>query len=53
MQRLGTKLIRIMSFAVITDREPDDQMEEERFQRLRELRKLFADAGMTMCTRTA
>lgn len=46
MQRLGTKLIRIMSFAVLEDREPDDQMEQERFKRLRELTKMFADAGL-------
>jgi len=46
MQRLGTKLIRIMSFAVIPDREPDDQMEEERFRRVRELHKMFTDAGI-------
>ena len=47
MQRLGTKLIRIMSFAVLKDREPDDQMEQERFRRLRELVKMFSDAGIT------
>ena len=47
MQRLGAKLIRIMSFAVLKDRAPDDQMEEERFRRLRELHKLFTDAGIT------
>jgi len=47
MQRLGTKLIRIMSFAVLKDREPEDQMEQERFRRLRELVKMFADAGVT------
>jgi sugar phosphate isomerase/epimerase len=46
MRRLGTKLIRIMSFAVLQDREPDDQMEEERFRRMRELRKMFVDAGI-------
>ena len=46
MQRLGTKLIRIMSFAVLPDREPDDQMEDERFRRLRELRSMFTDAGI-------
>ncbi len=46
MQELGAKLIRIMSFAVIAGREPDDQMEEERFRRLRELCKIFADAGV-------
>jgi sugar phosphate isomerase/epimerase len=47
MQRLGTKLVRIMSFAVLPDRAPDDQMEEERFRRLRELQAMFTDAGIT------
>jgi len=47
MQRLGTTLIRIMSFAVLKDRPPEDQMEEERFRRLRELQRMFADAGIT------
>jgi sugar phosphate isomerase/epimerase len=47
MQRLGTKLVRIMSFAVLKDRKPDDQMEEERFRRLRELNRIFSDAGIT------
>jgi len=47
MQRLGTKLIRIMSFAVLKDREPEDQMEQERFRRLRELHRMFTDAGLT------
>lgn len=47
MQRLGTKLVRIMSFAVLPDRSPDDQMREERFRRVRELCKMFTDAGIT------
>jgi sugar phosphate isomerase/epimerase len=47
MQRLGTKLIRIMSYAVLDDRESDDQMEEERFRRLRILHQTFTDAGLT------
>jgi sugar phosphate isomerase/epimerase len=47
MRRLGTKLVRIMSFAVLPDRGPDDQMEQERFRRVRELVKVFADAGLT------
>ncbi len=46
MRRLGTKLVRIMSFAVLKDRGPDDQMEAERFRRVSELSKMFADAGM-------
>lgn len=46
MKRLGTKLIRIMSFAVLKDREPDCQMEEERFLRVRELTRMFAGEGI-------
>jgi sugar phosphate isomerase/epimerase len=47
MQRLGTRLIRIMSYAILQDRAPDDQMEEERFRRLRVLQRTFAEAGIT------
>lgn len=54
MQRLGTKLIRVMSYAVLPDRGADDQaddldhqMEEERFRRLRVLLQMFTDAGLT------
>jgi sugar phosphate isomerase/epimerase len=47
MQRLGTRLIRIMSFALIEGKGPDEQMEEERFARLRKLYQMFTDAGMT------
>ena len=43
MQRLGAKQVRIMSFAV---RDAEDQMEEERFRRLREITKMFLDAGI-------
>jgi sugar phosphate isomerase/epimerase len=43
MQRLGSKLVRVMSFAV---RPEEDQMAEERFRRLRELTKMFLDAGI-------
>jgi len=44
MRRLGTRLVRIMSFAV--REESEDQMEEERFRRLRELTRMFLDAGL-------
>lgn len=44
MQKLGTKLIRIMSYAV---RKEEDQMEQERFRRLREIVRMFSDAGLT------
>ncbi|MCX7046512.1 MAG: TIM barrel protein [Candidatus Sumerlaeota bacterium] len=47
MKRLGAKLIRIMSFAVLKDREPNDQMEDERFRRVRVLHKMFTDEGLT------
>ncbi len=43
MQRLGTKFVRIMSFAM---RKEEDQMAEERFRRLREVTKMFLDAGI-------
>ncbi len=45
MKRLGTQLIRIMSYA----QEPwgEDQQEQERFRRLREIVKRFEDAGLT------
>jgi sugar phosphate isomerase/epimerase len=43
MQRLGTKFVRIMSYK---PRDEDDQMEEERFRRMREVTKRFLDAGI-------
>ncbi|KAB2669705.1 MAG: TIM barrel protein [Verrucomicrobia bacterium] len=43
MQRLGTRFVRIMSYKVRTE---DDQMEEERFRRLREVVRRFRDAGI-------
>jgi len=49
MQRLGTKLVRIMSFAVrknAAGADLPDQMEEERFRRVRELYRMFTDAGI-------
>ncbi|MHC4266349.1 MAG: sugar phosphate isomerase/epimerase family protein [Planctomycetota bacterium] len=47
MQRLGTKLVRIMSYALIKGQPPEAQMEQERFRRLRELKRIFDDAGIT------
>jgi sugar phosphate isomerase/epimerase len=43
MQRLGTKIVRIMSFALL---DGEDQMEAERFRRLREITRMFLDAGL-------
>ena len=47
MQRLGTRLVRVMSFAVRKGHGPDDQMVDERIRRLRELVPMFLDAGIT------
>ncbi|NLZ63024.1 MAG: sugar phosphate isomerase/epimerase [Lentisphaerae bacterium] len=46
MQRLGSKQIRIMSYARLDEREPADQMAEERFRRLREITAMFLDSGI-------
>ena len=46
MQRLGTKLIRVMSFAWYKDRDVKDQLAAERFQRLRVLVDMFQQAGI-------
>ncbi len=45
MQRLGTQIVRIMSYA----QKPwgEDQQEAERFRRLREIVQRFSDAGLT------
>ena len=45
MKRLGTQLVRIMSYA----QNPwgEDQQEQERFRRLREIVARFSDAGLT------
>ena len=51
MQRLGTKIIRVMSYAILKDeagRDLPDQLAAERFRRLRELNSRFNDAGITM-----
>jgi sugar phosphate isomerase/epimerase len=46
MQKLDCKMVRIMSYAVLKDNAPEDQMEKERFMRLREIKKMFDDAGI-------
>jgi len=51
MQKLGTKLIRVMSYAVRKDEsgaDLADQMEDERIKRMREIVKRFNDAGLTV-----
>ena len=50
MKRCKTRLVRIMSYAVLHDAEGralEDQKEEERFRRLREICRRFTDAGIT------
>ena len=44
MQTVGTRFVRVMSFAVRPG--TGDQMEEERFRRMRELTRMFLDAGI-------
>ncbi|MBM4148570.1 MAG: sugar phosphate isomerase/epimerase [Lentisphaerae bacterium] len=46
MRRLGTRMIRIMSYAVLPGLPLERQEAEERFRRLREIQKRFADAGI-------
>lgn len=46
MPRLGSKFIRIMSYPIL--KEQKDQMEAERFRRLREIQKILGDAGATV-----
>src|SRR4051812_44041206 len=46
MQRLGSRQVRIMSFAVVPGKPPAEQLADERFRRLRELVALFRDAGL-------
>ena len=47
MKKLGVKLIRIMSYAVLKDKGPSDQMREERFRRLNVIVPMFLEAGIT------
>ena len=46
MKRLGTKMIRIMSWKVLEGRPPEDQMREKRWERLRTIVGMFLDAGL-------
>src|SRR5271163_2514963 len=45
MPRLGSRFIRIMSYPILPGK---DQMEAERFRRLREIQKILGDAGVTV-----
>ncbi len=46
LQRIGVKLIRIMSYAVIPDAALHEQQEDERFRRVATLTRMFLDAGI-------
>ena len=46
MKRLGTKMIRIMSWKVLEGRPPEDQMREKRWERLNRIVGMFLDAGL-------
>lgn len=51
MQRLGAKLIRVMSYAVCKDdagNDLEEQFAPERIKRMREINQRFADAGLTV-----
>jgi sugar phosphate isomerase/epimerase len=51
MQRLGAKLIRVMSYAVCKDDKGTDleeQFADERIKRMRVINQRFADAGITV-----
>lgn len=51
MQKLGTKLIRVMSYAICKNDDGSDAAEqhvEERFKRMREIHRRFADAGLSV-----
>lgn len=50
MQRVGARFVRIMSYAILEDgpeNDLEDQLAEERFRRLREIKRRFEDAGIT------
>lgn len=51
MQRVGAKLIRVMSYAVCKDadgKDLEEQFAPERIRRMREINQRFADAGLTV-----
>lgn len=51
MQKLGAKIVRVMSYSILKDENGRDALEqhkEERFRRMRELNARFHDAGITM-----
>lgn len=47
MKKLGTKLVRMMSYAVLPDLPPEKQMLEKRVERLKKIVGLFLENGLT------
>lgn len=50
MHQLGTKIVRVMSYAILEDgkeNDVEDQQAEERFRRMAEIVRRFEDAGLT------
>jgi sugar phosphate isomerase/epimerase len=48
MKKIGTRLVRIMSYPVLEGRSVTDQMQDERFARLREIVGIFGAEGLTV-----
>ncbi len=46
MKRLGTKMIRMMSYALLKGRSPEDQMKDERFRRVRIITDMLLQNGI-------
>ncbi|MEM1445005.1 MAG: sugar phosphate isomerase/epimerase family protein [Planctomycetota bacterium] len=46
MKRLKTPYVRIMSFGILPDRLPEDQLVDERIERLQKIVDLFASEGL-------
>jgi sugar phosphate isomerase/epimerase len=46
MKRLHCDMIRVMSYAVLKDKGPEEQMEQERFRRIAEVTRMFLDEGI-------
>ena len=49
MHRLGSKIVRVMSYAILKEGDDDapEQHKEERFRRMREIKRRFDEAGIT------
>ena len=50
MQRLGAKIVRVMSYSILEDekeQEHEDQLKDERFRRMRIIKETFESAGIT------